>query len=536
MKKALLILVSISSSLFTQTLSYSFSNEFETVRKHMDMGFYKFNADEYAEVYYKKGEDMLFQIFDKDFKNVKKEETVLLPENEKKRENEGFFSVKNDFFWFYSTWDRPTETERLFALPFDKNSLKFASTEIKLIETVRLDPNNKYRFNYSMDSTKMLVTYRVKPKERRDKLNKDIIGFNLFDYKMNKLYAAEIEMPYSEFDMNNLDYEVDSRGNIYMLTEVKINNSIDGEVDKENKNAMRYELIRVNQKNNTLQAIKIKLDNKYTNSVVLSEDLNHDIVIAGYYSDKRNSSASNGAYIIRLEYDENNAVKDLKTTYCEFPLETLMAYENERTKRKMEKKDKNGDLEASNLKFDKLVFYEDGSVMIIGEEYYVVTYTYYNGRTYTTSYTYYYNDILVLKADKNGKTIWCNKIPKQQSGGSGNGGGFSGIGYGYYSTPDLSYHHHCYNGEDYFFYLDNFKNIDLPLTATPAPHISSRGGYLTCVKIDKAGKMTKRSIFDIREEKVRIYPRNFESITENLILDRLKADRDESKVFKIELK
>lgn len=522
MKKALLILASLSSALYAQNLSYSYSNEFETVKKHRDKGFYKFSNEEYAEVYIQKDEkDLVFQIFDKNFQNVTKTVTAEFPEFEKHPTDEGFFSVKNDYYWFFSTWDRKTETERLNALSFDKDFLKFDSKEINLVETGRLDPNWKYHFNYSTDSTKMLVTYRVKPKERRDKLNKDIIGFNLFDNKMKKLYSAEIEMPYSEYDMNNLDYEVDSRGNIYMLTEVKINNSIDGEVDRENKNAMRYELIRVNQKNNTLQAIKISLDNKYTSSVILSEDLNHDIVIVGYYSDKKYSLGADGAYIIRLEYDANNTVKNLKTTYCEFPAETLKAFESERTKKKMEKKDKNGDLEAANLTFRKLVFYPDGSVMIIGEEYYVVTHTHYNGKTTTTTYTYYYNDILVLKADRDGKTIWCNKIPKQQSGSG---------------TADLSYHHHSYKGEDFFFYLDNIKNIDLPLTEAPAAHRSGAGGYLTCVKIDKAGKMTKRSIFDIREEKVRICPRNFETITENLILDRLKADRDESKVFKIELK
>lgn len=522
MKKLILCAITLSSSLFSQTLSYSFSDEFETVKKYRDKGFYKFTNDEYAEVYLQRDEeDMVFQIFDKNFKNVKKTATAIFPEFEKHPTDEGFFSVKNDFFWFYSTWDRKTETERLFALPFDKDFLKFDAKGIKMVETGRLDPSFKYRFNYSTDSTKMLVTYRVKPKERRDKLNKDIIGFNLYDHRMNKLYAAEIEMPYSEFDMNNLDYEIDSRGNIYMLTEVKLNNSLDGEVDKENKNAMRYELIRVNQKNNSLQAIRISLNNKYTNSVLLSEDLNHDIVIAGYYSDKKNSAGSNGAYIIRLEYDANNAVKDVKTTYCEFPAETLKAYENERTKRKMDKKNKDGALEAANLSFNKMVFYPDGSVMIIGEEYYVVTHTHSNGKTTTTTYTYYYNDILVLKADKNGKTIWCNKIPKQQSGSG---------------TADLSYHHHAYNSEDYFMYLDNAKNIDLSLTEPPAAHRSGAGGYLTCVKIGKDGKMTKRSIFNIRDEKVRIFPRSFESINGNLIVDRLKADRDESKVFKIEIK
>ncbi len=523
MKKIILVLSILSSTVFSQNIKYSYSNEFETVKGHFDMGFYKFNKNEYCEVYFRKGDDMIFQFYDESFKNIKKQETVPLPENSKKFANEGFFSVKNDLFWFYSTWDRKSETERLFALPFDKNSLKFSEKEIKLIETGRLVPYYKYRFNYSADSTKMLITYTVKPKERRDKLNKDIIGFNLYDHKMNKIYGGEIEMPYSEYDMNNLDYEIDSKGNIYMLTEVKINNSIDGEVnkEKENRNASRYELIRVNQKDNTLQSIKINLANKYTNSVVLSEDLNHNIIISGYYSEIKNSSGSNGAYIIRLELDQNNSVKNLQTTFCEFPTETLKAYESARTKRKMDKKDKDENLEASNLSFDKIIFNADGSMLIIGEEYYVVTHTYYDGKTTRTSYTYYYNDILVLKADKNGKTLWCNKIPKFQSGSG---------------TADLSYHHHSYNGEDYFFYLDNIKNIDLPLTETPFPHSSGRGGYLTCVKMGNDGKMTKKSIFDLKEEEVRIYPRGFESVSGNLIVDRLKADRKESKIFRIEIK
>ena len=337
---------------------------------------------------------------------------------------------------------------------------------------------------------------------------------------MKKLYAAEIEMPYSEADMDNLDYEIDSRGNIYMLTQVKLDNSLDGEKSKETKNTYRYELIRVNQKDNTLQSIKISLDNKFTNSVVLTEDLNHNLIISGYYSNKKNGGSSDGAYIIKLELDEKNSVKKLNTTYCEFPADVLTAYENKRQKKKMDKKDKDNDLEAANLDFERVVFNPDGSMLIIGQEYYVVTHVHSNGKTTTYSYTYYYNDIYVLKADKNGKTQWCSKIPKSQVGSS---------------TADLSYHFHKYKGEYYFFYLDNIKNIDLPLTEKPVAHSSGRGGYLTCVKIDDNGKMTKKSIFDIKDEKVKIYPRSFESINENLIVDRLKEDRKHSKVFKLEI-
>ena len=107
MKNAFLIIASLSSSLFAQTLSYSFSNEFETVKIHRDQGFYKFSNDEYAEVYIQKDEkDLIFQIFDKNFQNVTKTATAEFPKFEKHPTDEGFFSVKNDFYWFFSTWDR----------------------------------------------------------------------------------------------------------------------------------------------------------------------------------------------------------------------------------------------------------------------------------------------------------------------------------------------------------------------------------------------------------------------------------------------
>lgn len=522
MKKILPIIALCATTMYAQKVTYSYSNEFENVKKHRDKGFYKFSNDEYAEVYIQKDEkDLVFQVFDKTFQNVTKTVTAEIPEFEKHPTDEGFFSLKDDYFWFFSTWDRSTETERLFALPFDKKKLKFADKEIKLIETGRLTPPEKYTYNYSADSTKMLITYRKKPEEKRDKLNKDIIGFNLFDDKMKKIYAGEIEMPYSEADMNNKDFEVDSRGNIYMLAEVKINNAIDGEVDREHKDAMRYELMRVNQSNNTIQAIKINLDNKYVSTVLLSEDLNRNIVIVGYYSDRKYSTTVEGAFLIRLELDDNSAVKNLKTTYCPIPVETLKAFESEYSRRKMDKKEDKGKLEANNLNFRKVVFYPDGSLMVIGEESWVDVHTTRNGSSTSTTYEYHYNNIIVIKADKDGKTLWCNKIPKNQSGSN---------------IRDLGFHHHIFKGEDLFLYLDNAKNIDLPLTEKPAPHRAGAGGYLTCVKIDKQGKMTKQSLFDIRKEKIKLYPSSFESMSENLILDRLKAGGGDSKVLKLEIK
>jgi hypothetical protein len=276
----------------------------------------------------------------------------------------------------------------------------------------------------------------------------------------------------------------------------------------------------VNQKNNTMQSIKISLDSKYVNDVVLSEDLLGNIIVTGYYSN-RSGGGADGAYITRLEYDDKNAVKKLNTTYCEFPKEVLQSYESERTRRKMEKKDKDDNLEATNLNLRKVVFDSEGGVTIIGEEYFVVTHTSYNSNGgSTTTYTYYYDNILVLKANKEGKTQWCQKIPKYQKGSKSN---------------DLGFHYHAYNGNNYFFYLDNAKNAKLALTERPALHQAGKGGFLTCVIISGDGKMVKESILDIKDEDIKLYPRDFEHIGKKFIVDRLREDRSSSKIFKLEI-
>ncbi len=522
MKKLTLLPILLVNLLCAQNnVKYSFGQEFETVRKHADQGFYQLDKNVYAEVYYRHEEEFIFQIYNEKFDNIKKQETVPIKMDEG-YSNEGLFCIKNDFFFLYSTWHRSEEKEELWALPLDKKTFKLGTKAIKLSESSKLVSYmgyGKYSFYYSNDSTMMLMTCRLKPKERRDRLNKDVIGFNLYDSQMKTLYSHQIEMPYTEADMDILDKEIDSKGNIYLLAKVKLNNSIDGET-KENKGLYRYELMRVNQKEHTMQALKIGLEGKFVNDVILSEDLKHDIIITGYYSNRKGGGAD-GAYVIRMEYDANNAVKKLNTTYHEFPKEVLQAYESARTKRKMEEKEKDDNLEASNLELRRVVFGVDGSLTIIGEEHYVVEHTHYNGKTTTTTYTYYYNDILALKVNKEGKTEWCHKIPKYQKGGS---------------TRDLGFHYHNYKGDSYFFFLDNAKNANISLSETPAMHAAGRGGYLIAVKIDAAGKISKQPIFDIKEEDVRLAPTSFESVGENLIVDRLKEDRKTSKVFKLEIK
>ncbi|MES2513080.1 MAG: hypothetical protein V4580_03010, partial [Bacteroidota bacterium] len=228
MKKIILALICFSTSLFSQSLSYSFSDEFETLKKYEELSFFKFDETRYASFYSRDGKDMAVQLFDKTFKTVTTQSIIPLPVECEKSFVSRILKIKNEFFLIYYSFDNKTKNAKMFAYPFDKKTLSFVGPAKKMIDTYQVGDESYYKYDYSNDSTKTLTTFRCKPKERKNSVNKDVISFNLLDHKMDIVYAHDIEMPYVESDMSNLDYEIDANGNIYVLISVRINNSVDG--------------------------------------------------------------------------------------------------------------------------------------------------------------------------------------------------------------------------------------------------------------------------------------------------------------------
>jgi hypothetical protein len=175
----------------------------------------------------------------------------------------------------------------------------------------------------------------------------------------------------------------------------------------------------------------------------------------------------------------------------------------------MEKKD---DYEAPNLTIRDVVVGADGSVLLACEESYTVTTTStFNGSTRTTV-TYYNEDIIAAKINKSGSFDWVRKIPKRQQGGRGIG--------------TMSFKLISDASGDYFLYLDNLKNIDLPEDEEPRTHVDGYGGQVMVTKIDPTGKMTKELVFDTREEEVMIFPHDFTRINGNQFIGRATVKKN----------
>lgn len=140
--------------------------------------------------------------------------------------------------------------------------------------------SDKYRFNFDASKSKVLVSYRLKPLEKNDKKNYDIIGLHVFDDKMNTLCGNEFTMPYTEAIMDNADFSVDSKGNAYMLAKV-FDLEKRKEIDKETGTAAyHYEVLKFSKDSKKIIQTTIAIDDYFMKEIALIEDSLHEMVIA----------------------------------------------------------------------------------------------------------------------------------------------------------------------------------------------------------------------------------------------------------------
>ena len=145
-------------------------------------------------------------------------------------------------------------------------------------------------------------------------------------------------------------------------------------------------------------------------------------------------------------------------------------------KSKKKELEEEGGIALSNLDPEIFYIHKDGSIVLIGEQYYITTSTYTdsNGSTRTTT-TYHYNDVLITKINKDGSLAYMKKMAKRQINRLSSFELIEG-------EADL-----------YLVYRDNIKNLELDLVDVPA----KGGRFLTAYKINyETGETNKISLFN----------------------------------------
>ena len=506
-------------------IAFQWGEEYELPKRHEDLGFVGNATDGYIQIAHRNRESLSFQKFDNKLHLTGEQEADIsnLPRD---YTNELFTQLGDKYYWFFSTWERGENKETLFAQEIDTKSGALKGSAREVLSTTKLGGTlvisgwysghleDKWNFYYSFDKKKILIQYRKKPEHRDDSRSNDVIGFQVFDQNLTKLWGREIRMPYSEKKMDNEDYQVDKDGNVYTLA--KVYNEDKGD---RNHPGYHFEILKWGSENKPVVKIPFRFTDKFVNSATITEDPKGEIIVSGLYTNKRNSGSSDGAFILKLDQGTNELNNVMKGTY-EFPASLLGQFESARTRRRIERRDDKDKAEEANLVLRNVVINADGSIQLIGEEYYVQVITTYNGKTTSTRYVYHYDDILAMTINSDGSIRWATKIPKAQRSSSS--------GYGRRMTGDMGFKEYTYGKDSYFFFIDRESNMDLDENHAPDTHEDNARGILVAVKVDENGKMSKEMVFNGREEKVRISPTDFDEVGTNQLIVRGRAKRRES--------
>lgn len=450
--------------------------------------------------------------------------------------------INGDLYMFLSQWDGDNEIEQLLVQKIDFGKGEF-SGEPKMLLQVKgrvtgngsgrvMDFNLRDKFIVypSFDKSNFLVKYRKKPEVKRDTKSFDVIGLVAYDGDMNKLSSRELAMPYTERRMNNMDFQLDNKGNVFMLNKIFHDDSNDDKKKKKDTVANYHiEVFTLKPGSDKFNVSKIENNHLFINALWIFDTPKGDLIAGGYFSNgKGKDFTSNCDGIVTFKMKADGSVYD-QFTY-DIPVALINEYESNKTKRKNEKKEEKGEgAKFTDLKLKDLKVQDDGSILMVGEQDFIVSHysAGMNGSGGRTYYTYHYNDILVTKINPGGKLSWMKKIPKQQIGTAGRGG----MSYQYFS-----------NETDHFLvFLDNVKNIGLPVDKEPAKHSDGKGGYLTAVKLSDAdGSFTKGSILNARDvEDFKLHQISMDRIVktgENSFVMEAYKKKKEDVMIKVELK
>ncbi len=341
----------------------------------------------------------------------------------------------------------------------------------------------KFKVHKSFDESKLMIVYRLKPIEKRDALNKDILGFQVFNNLMEKQWGDEVEMLHTEKEMNNLAYTIDKEGNGYMMSFLR--------------QEKKFELVKVSSEGN-IEATTLDINGDLVfEKFNLIEDVDGNIICAGYYANgwdfKVNWTGSsafsfntNGIYMFKM----NNSGKILSKSDIPFSIDIIKKYLTDREAKKMEKRESGGKAGISDLKLIKVFSQEDGSIIFIGEQQYV------RDEMWMTSQqtVYHYSNVVVTKLNKEGEEVWTKKLPKNQAG----------VASGFQINPifegQMSVAYMKGDDSHYILFVDNPKNENLAENKVPVAHKNGMGGFISAFQLtDSDGEVSRHTIADMKD-------------------------------------
>lgn len=299
--------------------------------------------------------------------------------------------------------------------------------------------SNKGFFNVISSKNKKFLCLEYVIPGKRDLF--DRYGYKVIDHNYKTVSEGEYEIPYNVRNAS-VDLRHLTDGGDYILGISVYKNANTG-LWKDYTSLEKTVVVHV--QNSEFEEYELNIDGKRVFDIGVSS-MDSLLIVTGTYGDK-NSSGSEGVFMQHIDLRRQRVVNEYFDLFPrEFMTQELTGDQIERLERREERG--RGGMQLMNYAIRAIHPMEDGSTIVVAEQYYIFQQSSTDARgSSQTVFHYYFNDIIAFKIDEAGIFNWIVRMPKEQH---------SINDYGYFSSTRTM----ISNGKLLCFFNDNRRNYD----------------------------------------------------------------------------
>lgn len=442
----------------------------------------------------------------------------------------------------FTSFKEKKKTKSLFVQKIDKQTLRAGDDLLKIAEVdytgekrlgIGYRHEGVFEYEQSRDRSKTLVYYKLTYGKR----DQEKIALFVLDQNMNLLWSKEKTLPYDDKWFDMVDYNVDNKGNVYLIGKLFGDESRDivtdkdklekGEVDYGN---YQHQVISLFDNGSKEVSYSVQLPSKYIKSMGMTIDNNQDVFCGGVYTNNKLSDITKGTYFLKIDSQSGEL---LHQTLKGFDNGLVTLNETGIGKKRQLKRASKDKYEGYQY-LTELIPKEDGGYFLVleqfAEELKRAQTT--NGSLGSVYFEKYHDDVFVAGVSPSAEIQWNQKISKAQNGGSGN---FLASG-SYFASVEQNKLFMVYNGNLNNFLPEKTKKLK-------KGEIYRYQGYrdknatVVLATIDNQGKLEKKPLLETKKKRSVgiIRPWICEQISPNEVV-LLKKVKKKYSFLKMELK
>jgi hypothetical protein len=379
----------------------------------------------------------------KDLKFISETQFECLVDGKENNQLEGICEIDSKILIFTSK-DNEDRTSKILYVHEFKDSGSKVQIEGKKIASFDYDKQNKRRTGYTLiiseDKQKLGVTYYSAPKKQKDN-EKGKYGYFIMNTDLEIENEGTFDDVLDEAGESIVEYRISNQGSLFLVTSVS---------KKDEPSTMKFYKVT----ENNINSLELNIGDKYINQISIAIDKKENFVVSGFYGTRAIKGQTRGTGVRGVFFSviDPKSEKIINSGFNEFDDDFILMGATEKQKERAEKRKEKKGIEPSLYNF-KMRYFEkmdDGESFGVAEEYYYTVHTSTDPKTGATSttYTYYYNDLIAFKLDKNGEMIWKKRIQKSQISRNDNG-------------RLSSFTMKVLKDKAYIIFNDNLKNYDV---------------------------------------------------------------------------